>query len=512
MKLVKPMAPFAYVMLYFAFHLPWLTLFPFIHSDESWLGGLSRNMISNGNIGVTEPFFNAKLRFPHAIKTLFHLVQGLFISIFEYSPFVLRIISLIVGCLCLLAVYYCALRLFKSFLPAFCAMVLLSVNIQFIYTAHFARSEIFILFAFCLCLYFLLNNTITCRTAVFCAITTGIMIFVHPNSFLLACGSGCGLLLRCYLHQRKYKPLLLYCGITGIFACGGVGLSYALDKNFLQHYLAYGQGEFELWAGVGDRLAGVFGFFARLWSSQGGTYYLPNIQLILGIFIGCGLICLVFAVVMRQEMPHDATQIFTMLIMSLGIIVGLTLMGRFNQTYIVFLFPFGVLLTVKACQIISQKYMVVLITVLIITFGASSFVQIPKQLTLPTYSQYTDQLGALVPRNAKTLGNLNTGFYFDNDALLDYRNLPFAFDKDTLDAYVKNNEIKYIIYTSELDYIYEHRPYYNVIYGNAMFVPQLKEYCQNKCTLLGSFQNNGYGARIVSLLGKEQTIFVYKVN
>ena len=52
-----------------------LLVFPFVHSDESWLAGLSRDMLAAGNLGVTESFFDAKPRVPHAMKSLFHLMH-----------------------------------------------------------------------------------------------------------------------------------------------------------------------------------------------------------------------------------------------------------------------------------------------------------------------------------------------------------------------------------------------------------------------------------------------------
>ena len=91
----------------------------------------------------------------------------------------------------------------------------------------------------------------------------------------------------------------------------------------------------------------------------------------------------------------------------------------------------------------------------------------------------------------------------DNNGLRDYRNLPYALEEGGLEDYLERNQITYIIYHQELDYLWEHRPYYNVIYGNVIFVRELKEYCQNNCQIAGSFEDPWYGIRVSGLRGQE---------
>lgn len=47
----------AYLAVYIFVSYRILLVFPFVHSDESWLAGLSRDMLAAGNLGVTESFF-----------------------------------------------------------------------------------------------------------------------------------------------------------------------------------------------------------------------------------------------------------------------------------------------------------------------------------------------------------------------------------------------------------------------------------------------------------------------
>ena len=68
------------LFIYFLVNLSFLTHFPFIHSDESWLSGLSRNILETKNFSSTETFFDLYLRNPHAIKIIFHSIQIMFIK------------------------------------------------------------------------------------------------------------------------------------------------------------------------------------------------------------------------------------------------------------------------------------------------------------------------------------------------------------------------------------------------------------------------------------------------
>ena len=88
-------ALYCYLGLYFLINLLFLTAFPYVHSDESWLSGLSRHIAATGDIGVTEPFFNVYQRYPHAIRLLFHLLQAGFMQLFGYQIFTFRLISLL---------------------------------------------------------------------------------------------------------------------------------------------------------------------------------------------------------------------------------------------------------------------------------------------------------------------------------------------------------------------------------------------------------------------------------
>ena len=100
-KLSKKINPkwfiYIFLLVWFLLQFSFLTEFPFMHSDESWLSTLSRDMLVNKDLGVTESVFDVMPRYPHAIKVVFHLVQMAFIQVFGYQLFSVRLISLVCG-------------------------------------------------------------------------------------------------------------------------------------------------------------------------------------------------------------------------------------------------------------------------------------------------------------------------------------------------------------------------------------------------------------------------------
>src|SRR6056297_187850 len=162
--------------IYFVVNILLLSQFPFIHSDESWLSGLTRQIMSGiasenpASLVLTEPFFDLLPRFPHFIKMLFHALQWPFLAVFGYTPLAPRLLSLSAACLALWFFYRTAGALDHDsgqgggqqsrpalnsgrrlttgqswgssggwFSISFVTAVLLALDIQFIYAAHFGR-------------------------------------------------------------------------------------------------------------------------------------------------------------------------------------------------------------------------------------------------------------------------------------------------------------------------------------------------------------------------------------
>ncbi|MBR0164472.1 MAG: glycosyltransferase family 39 protein [Lachnospiraceae bacterium] len=530
-----------YLIIYGLLSLSFLDRYPYIHSDECWLASLSRDMMRAHSLSVTESVFNAKVRYPHAIKSFFHLLQQAMIALFGYRPFSVRLLSLLCA-LVFLRIFYALLRrLTGSKKTAAVLTILLSLEPWFVMISHTARQEAPLTVLLVLVLYVLLpepdaaaHPRISLRPAVTAALLTGIAIGFHPNSFLLASVSGAILILRAAQDRAgravsfpaALRPLLVYTGITALFAAVFVAVSESFTPGFLSKYFAYGAEDFGLDAPPAQRLAELGGFFARLFLRRSGTYDLPEtrIFMISGVLLTAGI---TFFAIRKRD--RTTARILAGL---LGLTAGQYVIGRFNQMGFIFFFPFIYLLGARAvCALkehgglyrrIAGPACILLISAMCLLCATHTV----PWLSRPSYRDFEERLSALVPADEMTIANLNTGFYFAQGKLLDYRNLPFVTgdaqgetaDKtsryERIAAYIRENNVHYILFTAELDYLYEHRPYYNVIYGNVMFIPALKEFCETHCDVAGRFTDTVYGARVIALTGQEAygEIIVYRVR
>ena len=526
MKSIKRILPhpyagvLLYLIVYTAVSFCFLTEFPWVHSDESWLAGLTRNMAQLKDFSVTEAFFDARPRYPHAIKILFHALQMAAVSVGGYSVTAVRTLSLLAAVLSLFFFYLTAGHVLKNRKTAFAFMVLFSFDIQFIYTSHMARQESLLLLSLMLCLWLICKDGSfnTVRRAVVLGVVTGLSVGLHPNSFLLACMVGCCYLSRLVTHRTdSKKPLLLYIGITGALAAVFVALSYCFDPQFLTHYITNGIDEFGIDAAPANRLSGLFGFFRRLFLREGGTYYVAELRLQFLLFLFAAALMLCFFLVMRKEEEAKETcrHTLTLLFAGIGLIAGIFLIGRFSQLSIIFLFPVGWLLVALMFSLFEPPlkwggYLALLAAVCTISYSG-----IAPQVTSEPYEHYLAQISEYVSPEDKVIANLNMDFYFENGALHDYRNLPYVMaESGSLDSYIEENQIGYIFYTAELTYYYKHRPYYNSLYGNIMFAGDLLRYCEEECEFLGSFENARYAPRILELIGRDEyaEVRVYKTK
>ena len=116
--------------MYFFVQLIGLERFPFVHSDETWLSGLSRYILKTGQAGETEPYFNLFERHPHALRFLFQGIQMLTIKIFGYSIASVRGVSLLFGAAALLPLYLLVRRMTGEKLTAGTAVFLLAFQID----------------------------------------------------------------------------------------------------------------------------------------------------------------------------------------------------------------------------------------------------------------------------------------------------------------------------------------------------------------------------------------------
>ncbi len=495
-----------YVAGWFIVNLFFLTNFPFMHSDESWLSGLTRSMMQGG-LDSTETFFDLMPRYPHAIKTIFHLLQMGFIKIFGYNLFSVRLLSMIAAAVSLILLYKIGTLFLKNNKTAFWAMVFLSISTQFVYATHFARQEIIILMGMLLVVHYTLKNTEkwTWKNDAILAVMTGAFIGVHPNSFLIALCAGSLYLYRVIIKDRsKWKNLLLYILFTGIMAGIFIGISYIFDGNFITHYLKYGS-DLGVQSSFSLKTEGLLYYYQKLFTQTSVTYYTPNIRAELIIFA----LVAIGTVTIANKKRHMLTILLPLLAVNLGFII----IGRYSQPGIVLIFPFGTLLIFALLEQ-SKKTNIVLASALLCAAILANTVMGVVPYLNNDYKDYINNISQNIPKDAVVLANLNSEYAYQSSKMYDYRNLVFLSENNgNFGDYITSGGIEYIIYPEEMDFIYERRPVWNVVYGNLyLYYEDMTDFIYSKCELVYSFETP-YAMRMVQFADdKDWTVKIYKVK
>ena len=519
-----------YLGLYFLINLLFLTAFPYVHSDESWLSGLSRHLAVTGDIGVTEPFFNVYQRYPHAIRLLFHLLQAGFMQLFGYHIFTFRLISLLFS-VATLFFFYKLSRLFcRAAGTALLATLLLSLDIQYLYASHMARQEIIIVFILILALYVLISRIDRHHLTddLWLGIIVGLGIGVHPNILIVAVTIGLGYLY--YLRQKKIhlRNLALLVLVIGLFAVLFIGLSVIMDPDYLAHYAQQGQ-NFGVGDGLPGKWQGLLLFYQHLYNQFSIEYYMPDIRFQLSCF--ALVLSLSLVLLVKQRSAPRYQQLKLPLLLVFGVNLGIFLIGRYNVTSAVFIFPLMYLLSVLLLESVFPEQMPV--------EPMSNIHQLPEKkrkkkplpgllilitavLTLTglhppanPYSAYLAQIQTAIPGQPRILGNLNAEYAFADGQLLDYRNLQYLDDRGiTFADYVAAEQIEYIIYYDELAFIAANHPRYDVMYGDLTPIfAEMTTFLAEHCEEITVFTNSSYGTNLAPLIdAKPWQIHIFRVT
>jgi 4-amino-4-deoxy-L-arabinose transferase-like glycosyltransferase len=499
-----------YMGLYFLVSAALLTRFPYMHSDEPWLGALSRSMLLQGDYSVTEPFFDVYARNPHAIRLLFHMLQSGVIALFGYGLIPLRMISLVFGMGSLTMMYRIGLTLWKNRGSALVATMFLSLDVWFIYASHFARQEIVLLFLLLTATALLLKSLgrPSVRQDVAMGVLLGLGIGIHPNSFVLALSLGSIYLYLIFKGERTWKSLWVLMTTVSAFALLFVGLSLVMDPNYVANYIQNGE-KFGVNRSLWEKIFALRDFFMDLWNREGLTYFIPDMRLPFLLF-GSALGWTAVDAFRRGKKSSDVNPGTWLLIGFFALLVGILLIGRYNPTSVVLLFPFLYLLLGLAIFSHWKRFGTIFLVCLLLFNG-----WINRPTYHSSYSSYETQIAEIVAPNEKSLANLNLGLYFDEGSLLDYRNLRYYRQAGfTLEEYIRSRDIEYIFFSNELDRINEKKPAYNGVYGNPDFyyeelVAFLKEHGQP----VGTVINPTYGVHVANWVDQEPwQITIFKVT
>lgn len=503
------------LFIYFIVHLFFLTNFPFVHSDEAWLSGLTRNMMETRNIYSTEPFFNLYPRYPHTIKLLFHLIQMPFLYFGGYTVFSVRIISLLFSMATLYLFYQIILLIEPKKLYAVPATLLLSLNLQFIYSAHFARQEIIILFCLLLGFYIYIkpkdnyiNPTLLLGSVI------GFSIGIHPNSFILALVFG-GLYLYDWItHKKALKALMLLVVTVSCYASVFITLSFIGDPDFISHYLQYGS-SFGVETSIGNKFSTLDNFYYKLYHSISGTYYVPQMKYFWIAFLFLILISINLLLYKKAVITKTYLQLISKCLLALfATQLGILFIGRYNSTSIVFAIPFFyILLTILLMTILKKKKALIGTYAILTIFTVLLISPEIKPYLNYRYNNYINELASILPQDAKTLGNLSAGFYFENGKLLDFRNLTYLEENgQSFYEYIKLNEIDYIVFYEELEYIHKNSEWL-VLYGDDPYYEDMIQFINIHCTQIHSFTDMVYGVRIPRyMMDYPWEVRIYRVN
>jgi len=521
-----------YLILYSIVSLLSLTLFPAVHSDEVWLAGLTNDYINMHSIFISESFFDLMPRTVHLIKALYHLLQIPYIQLIGYTIFSVRLLSL-TAAIFVLWFYYQWLSSTKySYVLSLLGAIYLSTFSQFIYASHFARQEILLLLVLILCLR--IYQASKKNYIIVIGIILGLSIGLHPNSFIVASMIGTLLLWDLVKKNITRQRFLLFVSIIGIFALFFVGVSLLVNPSFISDYLNYGR-TLNVDAPPSIRFDNFIDFYIKLYYQISGTYYIPNIRILLitgsllsiyHLFLGYFtktriLKHLVQNIDVRDHLHILLTWCFKLSLMAIAFNITVFIIGRFNTTSILFL------------VIVFIAQLTLSITVMINLFSSLSHTNISKILILlfivlillnirsvwhdyqliegHDYNRYEKSLNHYLDDDSIVLGNVSSGFIFKDTTFYDIRNLAFL-DNMTIEKYITERNINIIIYYEEYDYI-NRNPMWSILYGEDRYYEDLQQFLTEKATLKGSIEDTFYGSRIIRYMGDYPwKIYVFEVN
>lgn len=501
-----------YILFWTAINLLLLAGFPFMHTDESWLAGLSRAILTDSNPASTEPFFDLVLRAPHALKILFHAAQILFIKLFGYNLFSLRLPSLLSGA--------AALAVFSSLCGRLkinpkTGVILLSCQIQFIYAAHFGRQEIQVLLLMLISLNALYSAHPGFRRGLFVGLPIAIAIGFHPNAFIAAWPAGLILLIEIIRRKRRIYEGLGFLILPAITAVFFIFLSMRFNSSFVSSYSSFGE-EVGTMAPLDIKVLGFDDFYQKLFLRISGTYYTPRIWPVFLLAALASLWLIISRIIQGKPFQKAALAAATGII---GVNIGILLIGKYSAPSIVFVIPALVLLIAAAIErlpIIRLRHILFAAAAAMLLINSILMIMEETGGGRETYSDYQKNIKAVIPEGySRVLGPLNAEFCLEHGRLLDWRNLSMLREAGiSLEEYIQQNNIEYIIYNEEYDLIYKQRPVWNILYGNpTIYHEQLQDFLGGSCEIVAEFESPGYGTRIVfHRFKKDWKVRIYKVK
>ena len=543
--------------------------FPFVHSDEAWLASLSRAMMRSGSVAVTEPFFELTPRHPHAIKTLYHLVQIPFLRV-SFSPPAARFPSILAGGFFVVALFQTLRLLGCRRAVALAITTAAAVDIQLLYTFHLARQEALLVAMMMGGAWIVAGGSAPYATAAKAGIVVAVAVFMHPNAFVVAAALFPWVVLNAPATTRgRATTAIIYVSILAAAAVLVVAASVAMDPEFFRNYLAFGEA-----VGVADsplrRILRLGAFFTKLSGRVAGTYYLPPVRLLFAlggaVVLGAGAIIVAGTISggvpdggvkaggpkvggveiggpkdvgvrgeadtpTSRRLPHEV--MVPPVLSLIAVIVALVIIGKYSPPSIVFPVPFVYILAGLIVDRFASRRRgpaIVALTLLIGSTAAVTAAELahwyPRRASGRAYRDLSREIRDVLEEEnlagRPVLANLNLAFALSEEELLAIRDLgalPAQEDdaqRAAVDTLLIDRGIGTVILPrTEMDLVYAQRPVWNDVYGNpSRFYPFLLEILDRRGELVAELPAPVYGLRLVSLLGRTErpvTLHVFRL-
>jgi hypothetical protein len=508
MEKLKRILPITALITYFIANLMTIMGFPTVHSDELWLRGITDEMIEQKSFAITEPFFDLYPRVAHPFRWLYHSFEALVFNILGSSAASARILSLVASVLALIVFYKILTHVLEnsslSLLP-FTGTLALALNIQFLYSSRFGRQDSMILLLL-LTAYGIASGYILKGRRVYLVLSliTLLGIGVHPNSFLIGMTVGAVLLVRLTMKEIRLKGLVSYVMMTGAGFIGYIAVGNLMNPGFLSGYLKFGE-SLGIESNPVGRIEGFYWFWYKLYTRIGGTYDLFDIRIEIILMASLMLLIPVYVLVSRKKDGSNYHSILIPWSAIIGINLGLLVIGRYNQTSVVFLVSFIILTLFTAAGIVlgnigkrNLTWAFALILLFSVPFrlynGLEDYSEArPYKLG---YEDMVEVVDGMADDKDVVLGNLNTIEAFKGQRFYDIRNLAFLEENGiTIGDYIKERGITLILIHEEMEYIRNTSPAWDFLYGSS-YMDDLFRYISENTELIGEFENPIYAMRI----------------
>lgn len=497
---------YLFILIYLAVNLLTLTDFPFVHSDELWLRGLTDEMVLKRSFLVTEPFYDLYPRIIHPFRWFFHSLQALIFLCLGSSIFSARLLSLVSGACALFVFHLIMEEQVESKSIAVLSTMALGLNIQFLYSSRFGRQDMLVMLFLLLNYYFAIKTTAwkKGRAAFLMSIVLLISIGIHPNSFLIGLVTAGVLLIQVFQRRRPLQDFLLLVGMTTLGVTLYLIIGYQWNPNLLSSYFQYGS-SLGIDTQMTGRLEEFYWYWYKLFHQIGGTYDLFDIRIEL-VMLAVFLVLPLRLILKRFSSPQEKDGMMFPHVALACLVGGLLVIGRYNQTAVVFVIPFISMMAFSLIDTLSHPWhhsrwiflslMALLASISVNLHGdlAEYHANRPYQ---KAYETMISEVDNLVPDDSVVLANLNLIDAFDPHELFDIRNLGHLEASGiSLQTYIEQRGIGYIILHEEMEYIRKTSPRWDFLYVNASYIEELFSYIENHTELVGEVENPIYAMRI----------------